>query len=182
MKRFAHTTIVVALLFVAHAGCSSMVPRAVGERIGLHPALRGGAQSIDELVQDLVLAVHASDDGALRNLRVSEAEYREIILPGSAKPGETPPKYSRDFADYLWGSLDVRNRHGEQELLRLWGGKTLTVESTSFDRGVRAYRGYTAHSLLGLTVRDDQGREVRMEMGSIAQVGDRYKFISFMRD
>lgn len=181
MKRFAHTTIVVALL-VVHTGCSSMVPRAVGERIGTHPTLRGGAQSVDELVQDLVVAVHASDEGALRSLRVSEVEYREIILPGSVPPGETPPQYAQEFTDFLWGSLDVRNRHGEQQLLRLWGGKSLTVESASFHRGVRAYRGYTAHSLLDLTVKDDQGKEVRMEMGSIAQVGDRFKFISFTRD
>jgi hypothetical protein len=181
MKRFAHTTIVIALL-VVHAACSSMVPRAVGERIGTHPTLRGGAQSIDELVQDLVVAMHASDEGALRSLRVSEAEYREIILPGSVPPGGTPPQYAPEFTDFLWGSLDVRNRYGEQELLRLWGGKSLTVESASFHRGVRAYRGYTAHSLLDLTVKDDEGKEVRMEMGSIAQVGDRFKFISFTRD
>jgi len=182
MKRFAHTTIVVALLAVVHAGCSSMLPRSVGERIGTHPTLRGGAQSIDELVQDLVLAVHASDEGALRSLRVSEAEYRDIILPGSAKPGERPPQYAQAFTDYLWGSLDVRNRLGERELIRLYGGRSLTVESASFHRGIRAYRGYTAHSLLDLKLKDDRGAEVRMEMGSIAQVGDRFKFISFTRD
>jgi len=181
MRRFALTTIVVALL-VVHAGCSTLIPRPVGERIGIHPTLRGGAQSIDELVQDLVVAVHAGDEGALRSLRVSEAEYRDIILPGSAKPGENSPKYAREFSDYLWESLDVRNRYGEQELLRLWGGRTLTVESSTFRRGVRAYSGYTAHSLLDLTLKDDAGKPVRMEMGSVAQVGDRYKFISFMRD
>ena len=158
-----------------------MVPRSSGERADA-VGLRDGARSVDELMQDLVLAIRENDADALRRLRVSEQEYRQIIVPGSAEPGEPPRQYSADFEDYLWGALDAKNRHSERDLLTQWGGRVLSVEEASFQRGVRAYRGYTAHSRLNLTLKDDHGAKVSFEMGSVAQVGNRYKFISFMRD
>jgi hypothetical protein len=182
MKPFVRPTLAATALLALLVGCSALAPRSSGDRAGAAVGLRDGARSVHELMQDLVLAISETDADALRRLRVSEEEYRRVILPGSVAPNEPPRQYAADFEDYLWGSLDVKNRHGERDMLMQWGGKTLSVEKTSFRKGERAYRGYTAHSLLDLTLRDGGGAEVQFEMGSIAQVGNRYKFISFMRD
>jgi hypothetical protein len=163
------------------AGCA-LVPRPLGGRAGGAVALRDGAQSIDELVQDFVVAVHRKDEDTLRSLRVNSKEYRELIIPGSVDPQEPPRQFTDDWLEFLWGRLDVRNRYGERDLLRQYGGRTLVVEEAAFRKSVREYRGYTAHRQLDLKLRDDLGAEVTFEMGSIAQVGDRYKFISFTRD
>jgi hypothetical protein len=113
---------------------------------------------------------------------VSEDEYLRVILPGSVAPGDPPMEYAPKFREFLWGALDAKNRHGERTLLTAYGGRALTVEKASFQRGPRPYQGYLAHRMLDLTLRDDRGAEVHLEMGSVAQVGTRYKFISFIRD
>src|SRR4029453_12206284 len=137
---------------------------------------------VDDLMQDLVVAIRENDEGAFGRIRVSEKEYLAVILPGAAAPNETPREDAPKFESYLWGSLDQKNRHSERDLLTAYGGRTLTLEHAIFKRGVRVYRGYTAHSQLDLKLRDDKGATVTFEMGSVAQVGDRYKFISFIRD
>jgi hypothetical protein len=181
MIRIAHPTAALALAILL-IGCSALAPRTSGQRSNARGSLQDGARSIDDLVQHFVLAIRQNDEGALRNLRVNEEEYRDVILPGSAAPGEPPRAYAPDLVEFLWGSLDVKNRYGERDLLKAYGGRMLTLEKSSFQRGVREYAGYTAHRRLALTLLDEQRKEVRFEVGSVAQVGDRYKFISFMRD
>jgi len=182
MKPLVRPTLAATALLALLVGCSALAPRSSGERAEAAVGLRDGARSVDELMQDLVLAIRENDADALRRLRVSEEEYRQVILPGSVAPSEPPQRYAVDFENYLWGALDAKNRHSERDLLMQWGGRTLSVEKASFGKGVRTYRGYTAHSRLDLTLRDDHGAEVRFAMGSIAEVGNRYKFISFIRD
>jgi hypothetical protein len=182
MQTIVRPTLAAIAVLALLMGCSAVVPRASGERPGATAGFGDGAPSVDELMQDLVLAIRDNDEGALRRLRVSEDEYLRVILPGSVPPGDTPMEYAPNFREFLWGSLDEKNRHGERTLLTAYGGRALTVERASFQSGVRAYQGYRAHRLLDLTLRDDRGVEVHLEMGSVAQVGNRYKFISFTRD
>jgi hypothetical protein len=86
-------------------------------------------------MQDLVLAIRENDADALRRLRVSEEEYRRVILPGPSRRTSRHDSTRPTFEDYLWGSLDLKNRHGERDMLMQWGGRTLSVEKTSFQRG-----------------------------------------------
>jgi|SoiMethySBSTD1v2_1073268.scaffolds.fasta_scaffold272696_2 hypothetical protein len=182
MNPLARPTLAAIAAVALLMGCAALGPRASGGSTGGAVGLRDGARSVDDLMQDLVLAIRENDEGALRRLRVNEEEYRNVILPGSVAPNEAPREYAPKFETYLWGSLDQKNRHSERNLLGVYGGRSLTVENTLFKRGVRVYRGYTAHSQLDLKLRDDKGAEVTFEMGSVAEVGDRYKFISFIRD
>jgi hypothetical protein len=181
MQPLVRPTLAATIFLALLAGCSILTPRPSGERVST-AGLHDGARSVDELVQDFVLAIREKDPDGLRRLRVNEEEYRQIIIPGSVPPSQPAAEYVPQFQEFLWGSLDMKNRYGERQLLTRWGGRTLSVEKTSFGKGMHAYRGYTAHDRLELTLRDDQGAEVRFEMGSVAQVGHRYKFISFMRD
>jgi hypothetical protein len=168
-------------LFGILAGSSAVSARTLEEKAGTAAALQGGARSVDQLVTRVLQALHEDDVNALRALRVTEKEYREIILPGSAKPGEPPLQYAPEFTEFLWGSLNSRNHHGEQALVGGYGGKTLTLRETSLNRE-REFAGYTSYGRVDLKLTDDQGNEVLLEMGSIAKVGDRYKFVSFVRN
>jgi len=181
MKLLVPPTLAAIALATLLVGCSGLNPRASDERAGT-VGLNDGARSVEELLEEFVVAIRENDPNALRKLRVDQNQYINVIIPGSVQPNEPPKEYAADFTEFLWGSLDQKNRYAERDLLTSWGGKTLSVENASFIRGVRAYRGYTAYSKLDLTLRDDHGEEVRFEMGSIAQVADRYKFVSFTRD
>jgi hypothetical protein len=181
MRRVAAGLVLASVVGVL-AGRVAVAGRLSAEnRLG-NAGLRGGARSVDQLVGRFLRALRAKDRGALRALRMTEQEYREIVLPGSVPPGEPPRQYAAEFAEFLWGSLDARNFHGERGLIEAYGAKALTLRATSFAGGAQEFASYRSHGRLDLAVTDDRGNEAVLEMGSVAQVGDRYKFVSFVRD
>jgi hypothetical protein len=145
-------------------------------------ALQGGARSVQELIDQLLRALHQKDQDALRGLRVTEREYRSIILPGSVKPGEQPRRLATEWIEFLWGSLDTRSRNNERDMVHALGGKELTLRQIAFDGGERQYAGYKAYREPRLELSDGGGQPLSIDTGSIAEVGGRYKFIAFMRD
>jgi hypothetical protein len=180
MKATPHAMLVATMLLGLLAG----FPVSAGtpdEKRSTDTRLEGGARSVDQLIAQALRALRNKDTNALRELRVTEKEYREIILPGSARPGESPVPYASGFTEYLWSSLSAKNFHGEQRLVRGVGGKVLTLRETSLQRE-RELAGYTSYGRVELTLTDEEGHEVLLEMGSIAKVGDRYKFVSFVRN
>jgi hypothetical protein len=144
--------------------------------------LRGGSKSVRELVEQFLRALREKDDNALRELRVTEHEYLEIIVPGSVQPGKPPRQLVADWKEFAWGSLDERSRHTERALVATLGGKSLTLQETAFDGGERQYAGYKAHRLLRLQLTEGDGEPLSLETGSVVEVGGRYKFIAFIRD
>ncbi len=142
----------------------------------------GGARSERELIDDFLKALETKDEHALRRLRVTEAEYRDIIIPGNVDPGQPPRVMAANWTDYAWLNLNDRSTVHEQRLLAEDGGRPLTLESVRFEGGQRQYAGYTAHKQLRLKVRDASGTEREVRTGSIAEVAGKFKFISFIRD
>ncbi len=149
---------------------------------GRHSGLQGGASSIGELLNQMVSALNTKDRGALENLRVTEEEYRGIIIPGHAEPGHAPQRIGEEAAEYFWGVLDTRSRFNAAGLLGNAGGQGLEVVDWSFTKGVKTYAGYTAHRRLELRVKSLAGSSEEIATGSIAEVDGRFKFISFIRD
>jgi len=149
-----------------------------------HPAaheLRDGGTSVQQLVEKLLVALKQNDEGALRNLRVTEDEYREIILPGSVEPGKPPRQLVEDWIEFGWNSLEEKNRHAERAMLDRLGGKDLTLRRVTFE-GERRYAGYTAYRLPRLQLSNPGAEDLSIETGSIAEVDGRYKFIGFLRN
>ena len=144
--------------------------------------LNGGARSLRELVDELLQALEHKDGHALRRLRVSEAEYRDVIIPGYVPPGDPPRTLAANWLDYAWNNLNDRSTVYEERLLADYGGRKLTLEEFSFEGGDKAYAGYEAYSQLRLKVRSSEGTERELRTGSIAEVAGIYKFISFIRD
>ena len=180
MKTFAATIALVLLgaLVVRPILAGPTTPRAGAQRAGLVD----GARSTDELVGELVAALNAKDAKALRSLRMNERDYREVIVPGSNAPGESPRQFTEEWMDLLWGSYDTRSAHRERDLLANFGGKKLTLRTASFTGRERQYLGYLAHRKLVVDCVDDAGNDVNIQMGAIAEVDGRYKFLAFGRD
>ena len=144
--------------------------------------LNGGARSPRELVDELLQALEHKDGHALQRLRVTEAEYRDVIIPGNVPPGQPPRTLAAAWVDYAWDNLNDRSTVHEQRLLDDYGGHRLTLEEFGFEDGDQAYAGYTAHRQLRLKVRNSDGAEREVRTGSVAEVAGTYKFISFIRD
>jgi hypothetical protein len=158
--------------------------RAEVERTSVRPATLSHAfASADTLIHQFLRALEKDDPDALRRLRVTETEYREIILPGSVREGQPLRHYRKDIADYAWSSLDTRSWYHEQALLQGYRGRRFTVKSVEYDKGVGRYANHTAYRQLRLTLEEPEtGTEVRLGTGSIVEIAGRFKFISFIND
>jgi len=173
MMKANYLTIPLAAVLLAVAGWT-------GATTGDAKEFQNGASSVQQLVEELLVTLHANDKSALQKLRVNEDEYREIIVPGSVKPGETPPHYSSEWMSFLWGSLNERNRHVEQRMLDSLGGKDLALQATTFGPE-HQFAGYKTYTKLVVTATGDDGKQVKLELGSVAEVNGRCKFLALAR-
>ena len=141
------------------------------------PQFQGGATSVDALLDDLLAAVAAHDEAALNRLRVTEEEYRTIIVPGTAEPGQPPRKISDHVSEYFWHMLDAKSRDLTYAALGQFGGQQLTRREVRYTKGVKQYQGYTALGEVRMQVVNTNGEKQEFRSGTIAEVGGRYKFI-----
>jgi hypothetical protein len=140
------------------------------------------APSRDALVEQFLAALATRDADGLKRLRVTEREYRDVILPGSAKEGEALRKYSDEQAKFFWSLLDTKSVHFEAALLSRYGGRRYRVKTVEYERGERQYAAYRAFKQLRLVLIDESGAERELATGSIAEIEGHYKFISYVRD
>lgn len=146
------------------------------------PGLEDGAGSTQALIDSFLRALNAKDATALRGLRVTETEYRNLIIPGHVPPGQPPRPLTPEWRDYAWGNLQTRSHYNELRLLQEFGGRELVVKDVQFEGGEKRYAGYRAYSQLHLTVQKPDGETRELRTGSIAEIGGKFKFISFIRD
>lgn len=148
------------------------------------PALRlqGGASSVDELIQEFLQALRDDDPKALHALRVTETEYRELIVPGNVAEGDPPQVLSAEASEYFWQLMDQKSAYHEKSLLGRHGGRSYTVNGYSFEKGHKTYAGHQAWRRLALDVVAEDGTQNDIRTGSIIERDGRYKFVSFIRD
>jgi hypothetical protein len=146
------------------------------------PRLRDGAPSADALISRFLDALERRDAAALRALRVSEREYLDVILPGSVEKDQPRRRWPEDVSRYFWSEIDSKSLYSEEALLQSWGGKHWTLKGLEYERGTKQYAAYTAHRQLRLTLAGEDGQEVVLATGSIAELGGQFKFLSYKRD
>jgi hypothetical protein len=144
--------------------------------------LSGGASSVDELVERFLAALHARDRADLDALRVSEAEYRSIIVPGSVEPGKPPQVLAEDALQYFWTEMSQKSAAHRDAILQRFGGRPLGRVRYGFEKGEHRFAGYNAYRKLVVVLRDEHGAEVEVRTGSIVERDGRFKFASFIRD
>ncbi len=138
--------------------------------------------SIDSLVQKFCRALTTKDKALLRRLRVTEDEYRNLILPGSVESDQPPGQYNEQASQYFWGVLNGKSIYSEASLLADFGGHDLKVKSIAYRQGIKKYRDYTAYQQITLELDEEDGHSGRMRIGSIAEVDGQYKFISYVHN
>jgi hypothetical protein len=180
-----HRFSILALVIVV--GVVADVVREVASAPPTHAALprprvTGGAATMAELLDRFLAAVRAKDRGALEELRVTEEEYRKVIVPGNVEKGAPPQVLKEDASEYFWSLLNTRSVHHRENILRRHGGKSYALKEAFFEKGTREYAWFTAHRRLALTLVDESGEEIELNTGSIAEVDGRFKFVSFIRD
>jgi hypothetical protein len=143
--------------------------------------LKDGAPSVDKLVDRLMQALKDKDNKKLHELRVTEDEYRSLILPGSVDEGRPRWRYSDQESSYLWSMINQKSIYTEANILAAWGGRPLKLRSIKYRGGTKKYADYTAYKQLSLMLEDDHGNEDELRIGSVAEVDGIYKFISFVR-
>jgi hypothetical protein len=146
-------------------------------------ALTGGAPSIDELLDEFLTAVEQRDKDALHRLRLTRAEYTEIIVPGEVPKGQPPRQTFEQVNDVFWGMLDTKSRYTADAIVNDFGGRHYverTLELTY--RNPREWAWYTGHGEVRLRLRDETGRPYELRTGWIAEVDGRFKFIGFNWD
>jgi len=148
-----------------------------------HRRLENASPSAEDLIRRFLEALDNKDPAALRHLRATESEYRNIIVPGTVAPGAPPRHYREDVSRYFWGTLNGKSAAYEKNLIDTEGGRGPTkVKSVSYKKGTTRYADYTAYKQLRLVVENGSGEKREIWTGSIAEVDGQYKFISFIRD
>src|SRR5262249_27818032 len=147
------------------------------------PGLQHGQRSIDALITRFLDALQQKNWKALRRMRITESEYKQVILPGSVPPGQPLKTYRSDVSDYFWRVMNTKSAFTEQYLIAtLGGGGPVEVKQMEYKKGRQDFARYTAYRQLRLLVVSPTGREGEIRTGSIAEVDGRFKFISFIRD
>jgi hypothetical protein len=167
----------IALSLVA-ASCATFL------RSEARPAAAfAGLPSEEALLDKFVAAVSAKDKAAMDRLRVSELEYRNVIIPGSAPVGKTMqgPLSDRKF-NYFWSMLDKRSRDYADVIVHEFGGRHWQRVRHWYAEEPKQFSGFRALGETRIAVVDDEGNQGTIRTGAVANVGGRYKFIGFQYD
>ena len=172
---------ITTLLLVAGAAsfCSEVAP-ATGAPARVR--LEDASPSMDDLLDRFLASLAARDKAALRRLRVTEDEYRRLILPGSVDPGQALRAYRDDVNKYFWDTLNGKSIYYEANLLYEMGGHQYRVKDVTFRKGTKSYATYKGYKQLSLVLENEHGQIGHLDTGSIAEVDGQFKFISFIRD
>lgn len=158
---------VLAALVLAGTACAGGTPLTHAE------------SSPEQLTVAVLQAIGQRDAARLRDLALSEQEFREVIWPDL--PASRPER-NLPFS-YVWGDLRVKSDAALAGLLAEYGGQTLTLTDLRFRGGSTQYSSYVVHRTPTLRVLDAAGvdHEVRL-FGSIVERGGRFKLFSYVVD
>jgi len=168
--------LVAALFALGFATFGSADPAAAA---AAKPQLSGGAKSIDALLDAFLKALQAKDEQALTQLRVDHREYREVIIPGTVKPGQPPRNVPEETAEFFWSMINQKSLDVGYALMKNFGGHQYTRKEVTYSKGTREFGWYKAHGDVRLQLEDEHGAMRELHTGAIAEVDGRYKFIGF---
>jgi hypothetical protein len=135
-------------------------------------ALRGYAESTEELGQAVVDALNGGDKKALHALRAGREEYVTVLYPAF-------PKTAFD-ADFAWNNLNRKCTVGVEKWLRRFGRRDLTFTGIRFERPTESYEGLRLHRGTVLSVRLPDGETRDLEiLGSVVEREGRFKLLSY---
>lgn len=176
MTSFTRPLLLALVAFYLSLGVSALQASSAPLRF------EGGAASVEDLLARFVEVLEANDSDGLQNLRVTEREYRQLVVPGNVQKGEPAQMLSAEASEYFWQLMDQKSQHFQELLLVRFGGEPYTIKTVQFEKGHKEYAGHQAWRRLALLVTDEHGTDRLIRTGSIIERDDRFKFVSFIRD
>ncbi len=145
-----------------------------------HFTLADASPSIDALLGRLLDALASNDVDALQRLRMTEAEYRTFVLPGSVEPGQPPRAYEEGPSKWAWHNVDTNSHYAAAAMIKGYGGQRYTLKEVKYLKGHGTYAWYDAYRTVSLTLVDEKGQSGELVLGSIADIDGQFKFISLL--
>ena len=149
---------------------------------GPHLSFSGGEKSVDALIDKFFAALEAKDLEKLNALRVTQAEFQQIVVPGMFKPGEKPKYYSPEVQKYFWEDVNHKTRFYAENLIKNFGGRAFASRVVSFSKPTQEYAWYRAYGELRVVLENPPALPEELATGTIVEFEGRYKFISYNYD
>lgn len=129
--------------------------------------------------QAAVDAIYARDTDRLRELAVTEVEFRKNIwpfLPASR------PEVGMPF-EYVWSDTSTKSQGYLLQTVESYGGRHRTVENVAFEDESTEYDLFTIHPESVVTVTSDDGTTEDLRLfGSMVETPQGWKIFSYVVD
>jgi hypothetical protein len=156
------------LLALAGVGCQSPPPPVTSV-----------LPTPEALASAVLNALAARDETALRDLALTEAEFRSRIWPDL--PASRPERNLT--ADYVWGELAQKSGLELRGTLQRFGGQRFTLRGVEFTGETTEYQTFAVSRKSELVVTDATGMEQRIRVfGSVLRVDGGVKVFSYVVD
>ena len=135
--------------------------------------------SADSLAAAVITAVERRDEATLRDLALSEQEFRAHVWP--ALPAARPER-NLPFS-YVWGDLKQKSDASLKVTLNAHGGRHYELVAVKFLANATDYGAFLVHRESVFVIRDGatETREVRLA-GSLVEKDGRWKVFSYVID
>lgn len=143
---------------------------------------KGGAPSVDVLMDRFVRALSDKDSDALGTLLVNREEYVDLIVPGTVPVGRSPRNVSEQPKEFYWKMLSTKDRYFRESLLNQFGGRPYRSYSLKFTQPAKEYAWYKAYGRVKLDLRGEDDTVYSLSTGWVAEVDGKYKFIGYEAD
>jgi len=166
--------LIVAAVALATAACSNP-----SEPSRSAAALSHTFESPDALARAVLDALAKRDADGLRELALSESEFRDHVWPElpTSRPERNVP------FEYAWGQMKQRSDGSLGATLSRYGGRSLRFVQTRFTGDTTAYQSFSVMRESEIVAADDTGRELILRLYGSAMLKDgRYKLYSYVVD
>ena len=141
--------------------------------------MAGTLPSPEALAAAVLEAIAANDDARLRELALTEAEFRARIWP--ELPASRPERNLT--ADYVWNDLAQKSEASRRSILARLGGTRLGLRSMAFTGETTDYKTFSVSRKAELVVADEDGAEQRIRVfGSLLRADGGVKVFSYVVD
>ena len=143
------------------------------------PSFAHSQSSSSTLASAVLDAIERNDATMLRDLAVSEQEFRDHLSPDlpAARPERNLP------ISYVWGDLRQKSQAGLAGILAKYGGHRYELVGVRFDGASTRYTTSEVHRETVLTVRDESGMQQDLKLfGSSVEQDGRWKVFSYVVD
>lgn len=170
--------LVPPFLVLALAGTAALV--AAGAGWAARPPLQHTFASPEAAAEAVLEAMHGGDLVRLRELAVSQEEFRAHVwpsLPASRRERNVP-------LEFAWSMLSQNSEgHLRQAVAALGGRPLMTPEAVQFLGEATRYGDVTVHRRATVAARTRAGDPARLQVfGSMIEQGGRWKVFSYVVD